>query len=56
MDVGIFRNESATTRRVGALPLEQNDDWAVQRSRYMSLETIARTGDDLTAGLTGMTR
>jgi putative transposase len=26
--------------------LEQNDEWAVQRARYMSLETIAPLSDD----------
>jgi len=26
--------------------MEQNDEWAVQRSRYMTLETIAAIGDD----------
>ena len=26
--------------------LEQNDEWAVQRGRYMSLETIAPLSDD----------
>jgi len=26
--------------------LEQNDEWAVQRARYMTLETIAPLGDD----------
>ncbi|GGG50884.1 hypothetical protein GCM10008026_35110 [Chelatococcus composti] len=31
---------------VGALLLEQNDEWAVQRSRYLSLETIAAMSDD----------
>jgi hypothetical protein len=25
--------------------MEQNDEWAVQRARYMSLETIAPLGD-----------
>ena len=33
-------------RLVGALLLEQNDEWAVQRSRYMTLETIATMSDD----------
>ncbi len=44
--VGIFPNEEAITRLVGALLLEQNDEWAVQRGRYMSLETIAPLSDD----------
>ena len=44
--VGIFPNEDAITRLVGAILLEQNDEWAVQRSRYMSLETIAPMSDD----------
>ena len=44
--VGIFPNEDAITRLVGALLLEQNDEWAVQRGRYMSLETIAPLSDD----------
>ena len=39
--VGIFPHEDAITRLVGAILLEQNDEWAVQRSRYMTLETIA---------------
>lgn len=30
----------------GALLLEQNDEWTVQRTRYMTLETIASMGDD----------
>ena len=44
--VGIFPNEAAITRLVGAILLEQNDEWAVQRARYMTLETIAPMSDD----------
>jgi putative transposase len=44
--VGIFPNEEAITRLIGALLLEQNDEWAVQHGRYMSLETIAPLSDD----------
>jgi len=44
--VGIFPNEEAITRLVGAILLERNDEWAVQRARYMTLETIAPLSDD----------
>jgi putative transposase len=44
--VGIFPNEDAIVRLVGAILLEQNDEWAVQRARYMTLETIAPMRDD----------
>ena len=44
--IGIFPNEDAIVRLVGAILLEQNDEWAVQRARYMTLETIAPMRDD----------
>jgi transposase-like protein len=49
--VGIFPNEDAITRLVGAILLEQNDEWAVQRARYLTLETIAPLSDDPTVNL-----
>jgi putative transposase len=49
--VGIFPNDEAIIRLVGAILLEQNDEWAVQRARYMTLETIASLSDDAVVGL-----
>ena len=43
--IGIFPNEDAVVRLVGALLLEQSDEWATQRSRYMSLEAISAVSD-----------
>ena len=49
--VGIFPNEAAITRLVGALLLEQSDEWATQRSRYMTLETIGAVSDTASVSL-----
>jgi putative transposase len=43
--VAIFPNDAAIVHLVGALLLEQNDEWTVQL-RYMSLETLAGLSND----------
>ena len=43
--VGIFPNEVAIRRLVGAVLLEQNDEWSVQRARYMPRDTMAELLD-----------
>ena len=52
--VGIFPNDEAIVRLIGAILLEQNDEWAVQRARYMTLETMAVLSDDPLVGLPAM--
>ena len=49
--VGIFPNEGAITRLIGAILVEQNDEWAVQRARYMKLEAITQTSDNVSIKL-----
>jgi putative transposase len=44
--VGIFPNEAAITRLIGAIIMEQSEEWVVQRGRYMSLETLAPLSND----------
>ena len=41
----------SATRLVGAILLEQNDEWAVQRARYMTLESVAPLSDNPTVSL-----
>ncbi|MGH0241253.1 transposase, partial [Sinorhizobium meliloti] len=43
-------------RLVGAILLEQNDEWAVQRARYMTLETISQMSDDPLISLPAVAR
>jgi len=51
--VGIFPNEPAITRLVGALLLEQNDEWQLQR-RYMQLEGLQQLTDNQPARLSAV--
>jgi len=46
--VGILPNEASIVRLVGALLLEQNDEWNLQR-RYMQLEGLNAVTDNQTA-------
>lgn len=48
--VGIFPNDRAITRLVGALLLEQNDEWSLQR-RYLQLEGLQSLSDTAPARL-----
>lgn len=51
--VGIFPNEAAITRLVGALLLEQSDEWQLQR-RYMQLEGLQLLADNQPARLSAV--
>jgi putative transposase len=51
--VGIFPNDASIRRLVGALLLEQNDEWQVQR-RYLSLEGLGAISDNQTQRLSAV--
>jgi putative transposase len=46
-----LRGAIPIVRLIGAILLEQNDDWAVRRARYVTMETIAPLNDDPTVSL-----
>ncbi|KWV41219.1 transposase [Rhizobium altiplani] len=52
--VGIFPNDDAIVGLVGALLLEQNDEWLFSARGYMTLETIATMSDDPLINLPGI--
>ena len=53
--VGIFPNDAAITRLVGAMLLEQNDEWSLNR-RYMQLEGLQSLSDTAPTRLSAIQR
>jgi putative transposase len=53
--VGIFPNDAAIIRLVGAMMLEQNDEWALNR-RYMQLEALQSLTDTVPTRLSAVAR
>ena len=52
--IGIFPNEASVRRLVGAVLLEQNDDWQLQH-RYLTLETMVGMAASDEAALAALT-
>jgi transposase-like protein len=53
--VGIFPNDASITRLVGAMMLEQNDEWSLNR-RYMQLEGLQTLTDTVSTRLSAVPR
>ena len=53
--VGIFPNDASIVRLVGAMMLEQNDEWSLNR-RYMQLEGLQTLSDTLPTRLSAVAR
>jgi putative transposase len=53
--VGILPNDAAIVRLVGALMLEQNDEWSLNR-RYMQLEGLQTVSDPAPTRLPAVAR
>ena len=49
--VGVFPNDAAILRLVGAVLMEQHNDWAAQGRRYMTLDRTFPRSDDPCASL-----
>jgi transposase-like protein len=52
--VGIFPDDAAIIRLVGAILLEQNDEWSIQRAHFVTLATLAPISDDPVISLRAM--
>lgn len=53
--VGIFPNDASITRLVGAMMMEQNDEWSLNR-RYMQLEGLQTLSDTVPTRLSAVAR
>ncbi|MGH3613688.1 MAG: IS256 family transposase [Pseudonocardia sp.] len=53
--VGIFPNEAAITRLVGAILLDQHDEWVAQGRRYMAVDPDTNIVDHDLVSLPGLT-
>ena len=53
--VGIFPNDASIVRLVGAMMLEQNDEWSLNR-RYMQLEGLQTVSDTAPTRLPAVAR
>ena len=53
--MGIFPNDASITRLVGAMMLEQNDEWSLNR-RYMELEGLQTLSDTVPTRLAAVAR
>jgi hypothetical protein len=53
--VGIFPNDASIVRLVGAMMLEQNDEWSLNR-RYMQLEGLQTVSDTVPTRLSAVAR
>ena len=53
--MGIFPNDAAVTRLVGAMLLEQSDEWSLNRS-YMQLEGLQSLSDTVPVRLSAIQR